>query len=123
MSAGCGATSPVELNHTKPHHAETHGFFGLFCSYAGGGVKWRMSLCGLERFRSLQNLLLAVIAVGVGAAAVAVVSIVTPRLLPVPLPEPVADKATGLVVGGKLLLLAAVGAAVALVAAAAVALQ
>ena len=32
-----------------------------------------MSLCGLERFRSLQNLLLAVIAVGVGAAAVAVV--------------------------------------------------
>ena len=58
-----------------PHHAETHGFFGLFCSYAGGGVKWRMSLCGLERFRSLQNLLLAVIAVGVGAAAVAGVDV------------------------------------------------
>ena len=32
-----------------------------------------MSLCGLERFRSMQNLLLAVVAVGVGAAAVAVV--------------------------------------------------
>jgi hypothetical protein len=63
----------VESNHTMPHHAETHGFFGLFCSYAGGGVKWGMSLCGLERFRSLQNLLLAVVAVGVGAAAVAVV--------------------------------------------------
>ena len=68
-------------------------------------------------------LLLSVVAVGVGAAAVAVVSIVTPRLLPVPLPEPVADKATGLVVGGKLLLLAAVGAAVSHVAASAVALQ
>ena len=87
-------------------------------------LKYGVSLSSLERFRSLQNLLMAVVAVGVGAAAVAVVDgaggghvqgaeEVVAGALAVELAEAVADVAAGLVVRNELLGLEASGAGIA----------